>query len=105
MVDGTTLSMPDTEDNQAQYPQPKTQKPGLGFPLCRLVEILDLSTGGVIDVAFGACEGKGSGEQGLLRQLLDCCLNKGEVLLGDAFFPSYFLLWTLQMMDVDYLCE
>ena len=105
MVDGTTLSMPDTEENQAKYPQPKTQQPGVGFPLCRLVGVLDLSTGGVIDVAFGACEGKGSGEQGLLRQLLDSCLNYGEVLLGDAFFPSYFLLWTLQMMDVDCLCE
>lgn len=105
MVDGTTLSMPDTEENQAVYPQPKTQQPGVGFPLCRLVGILDLSTGGVIDVAFGACEGKGSGEQGLLRQLLDSCLNKGEVLLGDAFFPSYFLLWTLQLMGVDCLCE
>jgi len=105
MVDGTTLSMPDTEENQAKYPQPKTQQPGVGFPLCRLVGILDLSTGGVIDVAFGACEGKGSGEQGLLRQLLDSCLNKGEVLLGDAFFPSYFLLWTLQLMGVDCLCE
>ena len=41
------------------------------FPLCRLVGILDLSTGGVIDVAFGACEGIDSGEQGLLRQLFE----------------------------------
>ena len=58
-----------------------------------------------IDVAFDACEGKGSGEQGLLRHLLDSSLNKGEMLLGDAYFLSYFLLWTLQMMGVDCLCE
>jgi hypothetical protein len=104
LVDGTTLSMPDTPDNQLVYPQPNTQQPGVGFPLCRLAGILDLSSGGVIDVAFGPCEGKGSGEQGLLRTLLHN-LNKGDVLLGDAFFPSYFLLWTLQMMGVDCLCE
>lgn len=104
MVDGTTLSMPDTQQNQSVYPQPKTQQPGVGFPLCRLVGMLDLSTGGVIDVAFGACEGKGSAEPGLLRTLLHN-LKKGDVLLADAFFPSYFLLWTLQTMGVDCLCE
>lgn len=58
----------------------------------------------MIDVAFGPCEGKGSGEQGLLRSLLDN-LSKGDVLLGDACFPSYFLLWALQSMGIDCLCE
>ena len=104
LVDGTTLSMPDTLQNQAVYPQPNTQQTGVGFPYCRLVGLLDLYTGAVIDVAFGPCEGKGSGEQGLLRGLLDN-LNPGDVLLGDAFFPSYFLLWALQVMGVDCLCE
>ena len=37
LVDGTTVTMPDTSANQATYPQPRSQKPGLGFPLCRLV--------------------------------------------------------------------
>lgn len=104
MVDGTTLSMPDTEQNQSVYPQPNTQQPGAGFPLCRLVGLLNLSGGAVIDVAFGPCEGKGSSEQGLLRKLLDN-LNKGDVLLGDAFFPSFFLLWALQSKGIDCLCE
>ena len=104
MVDGTTLSMPDTPQNQGVYPQPNTQQPGVGFPLCRLVGLLSLSGGAVIDVAFGPCEGKGSSEQGLLRKLLDN-LNKGDVLLGDAFFPSFFLLWALQSMGIDCLCE
>ena len=53
--------------------------------------MLDLSGGGVIDVAFGACEGKGSAEPLLLRTLLRN-LNAGDVLLADAAFPSYFLL-------------
>ncbi len=29
-VDGTTVGMPDTPDNQSAYPQPHSQKPGLG---------------------------------------------------------------------------
>src|SRR5699024_10262486 len=42
LVDGTTLALPDTPANQARYPQPRSQAPGLGFPLCRLVGILCL---------------------------------------------------------------
>ena len=37
IVDGTTVTMPDTEENQARYPQHGEQKPGLGFPMARLV--------------------------------------------------------------------
>jgi len=37
VVDGTTLSMPDTPANQRAFPQPRSQKPGWGFPLVRLV--------------------------------------------------------------------
>ncbi len=32
-VDGSTITMPDTPENQAEYPQAKTQKPGCGFPI------------------------------------------------------------------------
>ena len=35
LVDGTGLSMPDTPENQAVYPQPSTQAAGVGFPLAR----------------------------------------------------------------------
>jgi len=104
LIDGTTLSMPDTPENQSVYPQRSTQQPGIGFPQCRLVGVLDLSGGGVIDVAYGACAGKGSGEQGLLRKLLGA-MQTGDVVLGDALFPDYFLLCTLQAMGVDCLCE
>ena len=31
-TDGSTLSKPDSQDNQAVYPQPSTQKKELGFP-------------------------------------------------------------------------
>ena len=33
LVDGSTVSMPDTPANQAEYPQSSSQKPGLGFPI------------------------------------------------------------------------
>jgi hypothetical protein len=60
--------MPDTPENQACYPQPNTQAPGVGFPLARLVRVICLSTGALMDAAMGPHAGKETGELGLLRR-------------------------------------
>ena len=36
VVDGTSGTTPDTHENQQQWPQPKSQKPGCGWPLINL---------------------------------------------------------------------
>jgi hypothetical protein len=104
LVDGTTVALPDTADNQAVYPQPRSQQPGLGFPQCRLVGIICLASGAILNAAMGPCQGKGSDEQSLLRSLLDT-LESGDVLLGDAFYATYFLLCALQAKGVDGVFE
>lgn len=104
LVDGTTLPMADTAENQASFPQPTSQKPGLGFPMCRLLGLFCLSSGAVLDAATCAYQGKGSDEQTLLRRLLDQ-LEPGSVLVGDAFFATYFLLAELQQRGVDGVFE
>ncbi len=38
LIDGFTFTMPDTPKNQAKYPHPKTQKPGVGLPIARAVK-------------------------------------------------------------------
>src|SRR5205823_2342151 len=58
VVDGSTASMPDTEANQLDYPQPNSQKPGLGFPLVRMVVLFSLTVGTVLDAALGRYQGK-----------------------------------------------
>jgi hypothetical protein len=73
LVDGTTVTMPDTAANQAAFPQQRGQQPGLGFPLCRLVGIMCLSSGAVLNAAIGRFQGKGGDEQTLLRSILDTC--------------------------------
>lgn len=100
LVDGTTVALPDTGANQAAFPQSCTQKPGLGFPACRLLALLCLSSGAVIDAATCPTQGKGNDEQTLLRSLLDH-LQPGDVLIGDALFATYFLLAELQRRGVD----
>jgi hypothetical protein len=104
LVDGTTLSLADTAANQAVYPQPKTQKVGLGFPQCRVVALLCLESGAVLDAATAPCLGKGTDEQSLLRSMLDT-LNQDDVLLGDAFYATYFLMCELVRRGVDGVFE
>lgn len=104
LVDGTTVPMADTPTNQAAFPQPASQKPGLGFPICRLLGLFCLSSGAVLDAAICAYHGKGSDEQTLLRQLLNR-LESNTVLVGDAFFATFFLLAELQRRGVDGVFE
>ncbi len=99
-----TQTFSDTPQNQAKYPQPASRKAGLGFPIARLVALVCLATGAVLDAALGPCAGKGSDEQTLLRELLDS-LQSGEILLGDAFYATYFLLCELVRGGVDGLFE
>jgi hypothetical protein len=96
--------MPDTAENQARYPQPRSQAPGVGFPLAGLVGIVCLSTGAVLEAAIGAHASKGQSEQDLFRGLLGT-LRAGDVLLADALYCSYFQIATLQAAGVDVLFE
>jgi putative transposase len=100
MVDGSTASMPDTPANQKAYPQPTSQKPGVGFPLARFVAIISLATGAVLDVALGPCLGKRTGETSLLRALLRR-MKTGSILLGDRSFSSYFGIAELLQREID----
>jgi Transposase DDE domain len=102
LVDGTTVSMPDTPENQAAFPQSKAQGIGLGFPLARLVALVSLATGVVRDLAVGPYKGKETGEPALFRALWDG-LEAGEIALGDRCFASYFGIAGLSDRGVDAL--
>jgi hypothetical protein len=100
IVDGTGVSMPDTPANQAAYPQPTNQAPGCGFPVARIVVILSLACGAILDAAIGPGKGKKTGENMLFRGLHDS-LNEGDIVLGDRFFGSYWDLALLRSRHVD----
>lgn len=104
LVDGTTVTMPDTRENQRVFPQQGSQLPGLGFPICRIVGITCLGSGVMLNAAIGKFNGKGSGERGLLRSLQDT-FQSGEVLLGDAFYATYFFMAEMIARGVDLLLE
>jgi len=102
MIDGTTVSMPDTPENQEAYPQPGTQRQGLGFPVARVAVLMSLATGMLKDMAMGPYKGKATGETALLRQLLDR-FEPGDVLLGDRYFCSYFMIALLMERGIDFV--
>ena len=102
LVDGTTVSMPDTPANQEEYPQSPRQPEGLGFPIARLVVLLSLATGMLKDMAMGPYTGKETGETALLRQLLDR-FESGDVLLADRYFCSYFMIAMLMESGTDFV--
>lgn len=102
VADGTVCSMPDTPENQKQWPQPSAQKPGLGFPLVRLVAVMSLSCAAVLDIAMGPYKGKQTGETALLRSILDS-LERGDVLLADRYYASFWMIALLLGRCVDSL--
>lgn len=104
LVDGTTITMADTQENQSVFPQQGAQKAGLGFPICRLVGITCLSSGALLNAAMGRFNGKGGDEQTLLRSIQDT-FEPADIVMGDAFFATYFFIAEMQAKGVDILME
>jgi hypothetical protein len=100
VYDGSVVSMPDTPENQRDYPQPGTQKRGLGFPLARIGAVFSLACGAVL--ALGICRyaGKGQGELSLLRTLWDLFVP-GDVVLTDRLMCSWTEMVMLKQRGVD----
>ena len=99
LVDGTTVSMPDTPENQKAYPQNPQQKAGLGFSIARMVVVLSLASGMLTDMAMGPYAGKETGESALRRSMLGG-FKPGDVLLADRFYCSYFMIALLQEVGI-----
>jgi hypothetical protein len=97
VVDGTGVSMPDTPENQAVWPQTAAQKPGCGFPTARICGCFSLGSGALLSYAIG---NKKSHELRLFRQQRNT-FKPGDIFLGDKGFCSYFDIANLEKEGVD----
>jgi hypothetical protein len=97
IMDGSSVSMPDTPRNQKTYPQPEGQKPGCGSPVLRLVVIFSLATGAILKLARGTL----SQSERSLFQSLRTLLRPGDVLLADRGFCSFAEIHLLIEQGVD----
>lgn len=89
VADGATVTMADTAENQAEYPQLSSQAPGCGFPIVRIVVLFALSTGVVLDMALGRYKGKLTHEVSLFRQI-DEIIEETDVFLADRAYAGWF---------------
>jgi len=97
IVDGSSLSMPDTAANQQAYPQPSGQKRGCGFPVMRLVVVFSLATGVMLRLACGSLR---QSERALFQGLIEI-LQPGEVLLADRGFCGFADICILMTRGID----
>jgi hypothetical protein len=102
--DGSTVSMPDTAENQRAYPQNVAQQPGLGFPIARIAAVFSLACGAVLDVGICRYAGKGQSELGMLRALWNLFLP-GDVLLADRLMCTWTEMVMLKQRGVDCVCR
>ena len=91
LIDGFTFTMPDTVKNQAEYPQQKAQKPGVGQPIARAVAIISLATACVMDSSIGPYAGKETGESALLRSMMKS-LGKEDIAVMDRLYCSFMMI-------------
>ncbi len=96
LVDGTGISMPDTEANQASWPQSKSQNPGCGFPSINLVGIFCLLSGALIKTAYSD---RHTHESKLFKNLWST-LNPGDLVVADRGFCSFGAFSGLLAHDV-----
>jgi hypothetical protein len=104
VVDGSTVSMPDSPANQKAYPQSRTQKAGVGFPIARLVVLFSLAVGTVLDAALGRYQGKHTGETALWHSLYGN-LEPDDLLLADRYYGSYWELALTRQRGADMVCR
>jgi hypothetical protein len=100
IVDGSTAEMADTPENQAEYPQSRKQKAGLGFPMLRMVVLFSLAVGTVLECAIGPCRGKNTGEQNLFRGM-ENPFEPNDIVLGDRLYDAYRDIAELKARGVD----
>ncbi|WP_436714521.1 IS4 family transposase [Roseiconus lacunae] len=100
MVDGWTVTMADSKENQKAYPQMASQKPGCGFPIARMIGLFSLATGAINLTAMASYQGKQTGETSLLRSILEHILP-GRILLADRYYASYWLLAMSERRNID----
>jgi len=96
-IDGTSVKLMDTQENQELYPQPSSQKKGCGFPVMGVVGVLDLARGTICD--YLTCQWQQHDAKGLYQ--LNENFDPGDIVIADRAFCSYELMAKLKGNDVE----
>ncbi len=97
VIDGSTVSMPDTVENQKEYLQPSSQKPECGFPIAKIGVIFSLVTGAAVALCIDVMN---THDIKLARKLYSS-LKPNDVLVGDRAFCAYADMFTIKKFNCD----
>ena len=97
VIDGSTVSMPDTIENQQEYPQSSSQKPGCGFPIAKIGVIFSLVTGAAVALCIDVLN---THDIKLARNLYSF-LKSNDVLVGDRAFCAYADMFAIKKLKCD----
>ena len=85
LVDGTTVSMPDTPENREHFGCASNKKEDCGMPLARITGIFSLGSGAVLDYEIDPYRVSENQQWRQLQQNL----SSRDILVGDCLYGSY----------------
>jgi hypothetical protein len=95
LVDGSSFSMPDTDELRDEFGQPSGQKPGCGFPVAHLLLLTDMRTGYIRRAMPAPCRTHDMSRVAAVHPDVPA----GAVLVGDRGFCSYVHLALCQQRN------
>lgn len=94
--DGSTGTMPDTEENRVFFGKPSARKGTAAFPQVRLMSLLAVGPRRLLDLAWAAYRGKGTGERTLMVEIVERTVCQGLLFLLDAGLFAFDVLKRIQ---------
>jgi hypothetical protein len=97
LIDATTVSMPDEQVLQDEFPQPGRQRKGCGFPVAKVVALFHLSSGMLVDFVTGPFRTHDLSYVKVLHRYL----TAGDILVADRAYCAYTHFNQLIQRQVD----
>lgn len=105
--DGSTGSMPDSQENRDHFGKPNSRRSGeaSAYPQMRWMSLLAIGPRLLLDVAYGPYAGKGTGERTLMMTLLKRLPSANFLFMVDAGLYSFAMMWQIQQQDCAFLLK
>jgi Transposase DDE domain len=96
LIDGTSFSMPDTDELRETFGQPTGQADGCGFPVAHLLAVVEADTGYLLKARLAPM----STHDSKALAGADAVLQGGDLVLGDRAFDSFAHLARLRRRGI-----